>query len=264
MSSMSQYDYIIVGNGLAGLKLALKMASDSFFDEKLIALIDTSEKKTNDKTWSFWETKSSQWKDIAHKSWNKASIITSKKNIDLELNPYSYKAIQAIDFYIYAKKKLSKKGNIRFIVEHVESITEDDIVKVSTNKTTYTAGHVFDSRIPETFSVNSKKHISIIQHFKGWVIKTDNNFVFQKFSLLVAIDNTKCISYKLYDKGSVNSDRFNDFLKRVYTGKERQVLRNSITVFRNIARRWIGNQQTVSSCRCFLTLTITRREGFKL
>ena len=90
MTNNVHYDYIIVGNGLAGLQLALKMASDSFFDEKLIALIDTSEKKTNDKTWSFWETKSSQWKDIAHKSWNKASIITSKKNNELKLNQYSW------------------------------------------------------------------------------------------------------------------------------------------------------------------------------
>jgi len=45
MTNNVHYDYIIVGNGLAGLQLALKMASDSFFDEKLIALIDTSEKK---------------------------------------------------------------------------------------------------------------------------------------------------------------------------------------------------------------------------
>ena len=59
----------------------------------------------------FWccPRKASKRKDIAHKSWNKASIITSKKNIDLELYPYSYKAIQAIDFYIYAKKKAFQK-----------------------------------------------------------------------------------------------------------------------------------------------------------
>lgn len=230
MTNNVHYDYIIVGNGLAGLQLALKMATDSFFDEKLIALIDTSEKKTNDKTWSFWETKSSQWKDIAHKSWNKASIITSKKNIDLELNPYSYKAIQAIDFYNHAKKKLSKKENIRFIVEHVESITEDDIVKVSTNKTTYTAGHVFDSRIPETFSVNSKKHISIIQHFKGWVIKTENK-AFEKDSIIMMdyrlkdgeqttftyvlpfSETTALVEFTYFTSQLVNEDTYDSFIK---------------------------------------------------
>ena len=30
--------------------------------------------------------------------------------------------------------------------------------------------------------------------------------------LVVAITNKKCIGYKLYDEGAVNSDRFNDFI----------------------------------------------------
>jgi transposase len=50
---------------------------------------------------------------------------------------------------------------------------------------------------------------------KRCIIKSDNNFKFKKFSLLVAIDNKKCISYKLYDKGSVNGENFNEFLKDV-------------------------------------------------
>ena len=174
MTDSFHFDYIIIGNGLAGIQLALKIASDSFFDDKRIALIDSSRKETNDKTWSFWETEPSQWNHIQHKSWNKASIITSQKKIDLELSPYSYKTIRSIDFYSESKKILSKHKNIQFIIERVESITEDITVKVLTNNTTYTTLHAFDSRVPEVFSLNSKKYISIIQHFKGWVIKTEN------------------------------------------------------------------------------------------
>ena len=128
------------------------------------------------------------------------------------------------------KKKLSKKGNIRFIVEHVESITEDDIVKVSTNKTTYTAGHVFDSRIPETFSVNSKKHISIIQHFKGWVIKTENK-AFEKDSIIMMdyrlkdgeqttftyvlpfSETTALVEFTYFTSQLVNEDTYDSFIK---------------------------------------------------
>lgn len=191
MANNIHFDYIIIGNGLAGLQLALRMSSDAFFDEKRITLIDPSEKKNNDKTWSFWETEPSIWNDIAHKSWNKASVITSQKKINIELQPYSYKTIHAIDFYNHAKKTLSEKENIKFIVEHVESVKEDDIIKVSTNKAIYTATHVFDSRIPETFSINSKKYISIIQHFKGWVIKTENR-AFDK-------DTITMMDYRLKD-----------------------------------------------------------------
>ena len=46
----SHFDYVIVGNGLAGLQLALKLASDSYFDNYKIALIDPSSKTKNDKT----------------------------------------------------------------------------------------------------------------------------------------------------------------------------------------------------------------------
>ena len=47
---------------------------------------------------------------------------------------------------------------------------------------------------------------------KRCIIKTDDNSVFKKYSLVVAITNKKCIGYKLYDEGAVNSDRFNDFI----------------------------------------------------
>ena len=47
------------------------------------------------------------------------------------------------------------------------------------------------------------------------IIKTDNNSVFKKYSLVIAITNKKCIGYKLYDEESVNSDRFNDFIRAI-------------------------------------------------
>ncbi|SDS57588.1 lycopene beta-cyclase [Formosa sp. Hel1_31_208] len=175
MTDSSHFDYIIIGNGLAGLQLALRLSSDSFFDTKQIALIDPSEKNQNDKTWSFWETQPSQWSSIIHKSWCKAAVLTSKKAIDLSLEPYSYNTIRAIDFYTLAKSKLKQKGNIHFIVENVTSVTEDQSVIVTTPDNSYSATHVFDSRVPEEFSRVSKDSISIIQHFKGWVIKTEND-----------------------------------------------------------------------------------------
>jgi len=47
------------------------------------------------------------------------------------------------------------------------------------------------------------------------IIKTDDNAVFTKYSLVVAITNKKCIGYSLYQKGAVNSDRFNEFIKNI-------------------------------------------------
>jgi hypothetical protein len=50
---------------------------------------------------------------------------------------------------------------------------------------------------------------------KRCIIKTDDNAVFTKYSLVVAISNKKCIDYELYEKGSVNAMRFNEFITRI-------------------------------------------------
>ena len=149
----SHFDYIIIGNGLAGLQLALKFASDTYFDKKQIALIDPSTKKSNDKTWSFWEVNSTQWDSITYKSWGEALVITSKETIDLKLQPYSYKTIRAIDFYNEAKTKLKEHNNIHFIIDSVKSTTENDIVNVETTKHSYTATHVLTVGFQRSFSL---------------------------------------------------------------------------------------------------------------
>lgn len=46
------------------------------------------------------------------------------------------------------------------------------------------------------------------------IIKTDDNFVFKKFTLLCAISNKKCIGWKLYEKGGSTKERFIDFLQK--------------------------------------------------
>lgn len=175
MTNNYHFDYIIIGNGLAGLQLALKLASDSYFNNKQIALIDPSSKNINDKTWSFWETQSSYWDSIIHKSWDKASVITSKKRIDLKLKPYNYKTVRAIDFYNHVKTILEQHDNIHFIIDTVKSVKEENFVTVKTKKHHLTATHIFDSRIPKAFYQSSKKHTTITQHFKGWVIKAPTN-----------------------------------------------------------------------------------------
>ena len=175
MTHISHFDYIIIGNGLAGLQLALKLASDVFFNDKQIALIDPSKKNINDKTWSFWEKEPSKWNHITHKHWKQASVLTSKKKIDLELEPYIYKTIRAIDFYNDAKEKLTNYKHIHFIIDTVISVKESGRLIIETELSNYTASHVFDSRIPNDFSKLSSNYINIIQHFKGWIIRTESD-----------------------------------------------------------------------------------------
>ncbi|OEJ98825.1 lycopene cyclase [Flavivirga aquatica] len=231
MTNNFHFDYIIIGNGLAGLQLALKMVSDSFFKDKNIALIDPLEKNTNDKTWSFWEKEPSKWNHISYKSWKSATVHTSKKTIHLQLAPYTYKTIRSIDFYTNAKTELLKYNNISFIKDTVISIPEADGVTVETTKNIYTALHVFDSRLPEKFLKKTTNHITLIQHFKGYIIKTEtesfneNNFTMMDYRLkdgeqttftyvLPFSKNEALIEFTYFTEDLVNDKVYDDYIKR--------------------------------------------------
>ena len=54
--------------------------------------------------------------------------------------------------------------------------------------------------------------------------KTDDNSVFKKYSLLVAINNKECMKYELYENGSVNSERFNIFLKEICNNMKNKLI----------------------------------------
>ena len=49
---------------------------------------------------------------------------------------------------------------------------------------------------------------------KRCIIKTSNQFVFRKFTLLVAISNTKIVGKELYEKGGMTAERFLEFLQK--------------------------------------------------
>jgi lycopene beta-cyclase len=166
------FDYIIIGQGLAGLKLALSFNNDVFFKDKTIALIDPDTKSKNDKTWCFWETETNYLESLVYKTWDIANFYGCREHIKLQLKPYKYKMIRSLDFYNHSKSILSKNTHITFITDQVQQVNEDS-VSVDTENNSYTATHIFDSRITQDFELKKKQHINIIQHFKGWVIKTE-------------------------------------------------------------------------------------------
>lgn len=168
----NNYYYIIIGGGLSGLQLALEFNRDLFFKGKPIAIIDPYPKDTNDKTWCFWEKGEGKWENFLTRKWETGKFISSSIEKSLDLNPYKYKMIKARDFYEKAHRELTESGNFFFIKD---DITQIDLVKMAAtgSKRNYTASHFFDSRIPYTYH-QDKDHTKIYQHFKGWIIETEN------------------------------------------------------------------------------------------
>jgi len=243
------YDYIIIGSGLAGLQLALAFSKDSYFSDKKIALIDPSSKTINDKTWSFWETEPSQWNGLAYKTWNKAKIISSKKKIKLKLQPYTYKSIRSIDFYNEAKAQLKNHTNISFLLERVVSITENNKAEVKTETKSYIANHVFDSRITKDFNIKNNKYITLVQHFKGWVIKSKTD-VFNE-------DEVTMMDYRLKDGEQTTFMYVLPFSKNEALVEFTYFTENLVdeATYDNFIKQYINNYLNITNCKIIETET---------
>ncbi|MBL0340535.1 MAG: lycopene cyclase [Bacteroidetes bacterium] len=166
------FDFAIVGAGAAGLHLAQAMMEDSFFRNKKILIIDKAAKDVNDKTWCYWETGKGKWDKIAHKIWEKGYFVTNNRYQLLEMGPFKYKMLRAIDFYNHAKQQILLQANFKWVQEEVLNIVDGANVKIECEKHSFQAIHVFDSRIDKEFFQNKDSSIRILQHFKGWMIET--------------------------------------------------------------------------------------------
>ena len=234
MSSES-FDYIIVGGGAAGLQLAMFISSDPWFKDKKILLIEKEAKDKDDRTWCFWEKGRGLWDDIVHKQWNKGIFNTDQRQTALHLSPYAYKMIKAIDFYTMAKKTIQDASNIEWLKSSVHDVFHaDGRAHVKTDDGEYVAALVFDSRIDPEFREKKEAYSTLVQHFKGWEIKTatdsfePSEFVmmdFQKnykdatsfFYVLPTDRRTALVEFTFFNQDLLEKEEYDVYLKRYIT-----------------------------------------------
>ena len=167
-----KYDYIIAGSGCAGLSLLYRLLKTPLLQDKSILVLDQDQRKSNDRTWCFWEKSPGLFESIVHAKWNKLEFLSTDFKKELNLESYTYKMIQGIDFYNFVINYAKKFKNVSFVQETISSI--DNIDKKAVLKTTknrYTANYIFNST--NLFNPKINEQNSLLQHFKGWVIKTE-------------------------------------------------------------------------------------------
>lgn len=173
---MPNYDYIIIGAGASGLLLADAMGKDTFFASKSILLLDKDTKKTNDRTWCFWEKGTGDFDEIIHKTWPKIYFAGQDLKLSSKIAPYTYKMLKGIDFYNHYLAKIKSYPNITFLRDEVVCVTEKPSqVIVSTQENKYVGKKVFNSIFDYKNTLNQKKYPVLQQHFFGWFIQTDKN-----------------------------------------------------------------------------------------
>jgi lycopene beta-cyclase len=186
---MQNAHYIFTGSGLSALLTVYEMIMSEKFKDKTILLIDENPKKTNDRTWCFWD-ENALFEELVSKKWSEAVFSNGTINRILTLDPYQYKKINGIDFYHFVFQKISEAKNVQFLHEKVLDIKDlGGHCEVQTTSETYTCSKVFNSIYNPTNVKLQNKFPLIQQHFIGWFVKskesvfTPNCATFMDFSV---------------------------------------------------------------------------------
>ena len=165
------YDFIFAGFGLSGMSLLHEMSKYDGFEKNQILVIDIDEKKTNDRTWSFWSKELFGYEKAVKKSWQTGFVIeASGKSIPLELKNYKYHTIKGLDFYDLIRKELAEFSNITFVYDKIETVEKSGFVTCANQQ--FQGKKIFKSYFLREEIPSNLGNAFVWQHFKGWIIKT--------------------------------------------------------------------------------------------
>jgi lycopene beta-cyclase len=188
---MKKYDFIIAGGGMAGLSLAYYLSQSPLRNHSIL-ILDREPKNSNDRTWCFWERKPrvssravsiktarqpSAWtnpfESILFRCWDTVSFHGTTYTGPIEMGAYQYKMLRGIDFYEFVHQELAKHPSIerkQATINRIKDTQQGGFVIADDEP--YIADFVFDS----TFSLklDLPENHNLLQHFKGWVIKTEH------------------------------------------------------------------------------------------
>ena len=173
---MKHYNYIFTGSGLSALMTVYEMVLSRKFEDKTILLIDENSKKTNDRTWCFWD-ENNLYHDIVSKKWSTALFADKNMTRELILEPYQYKMVKGLDFYTLVFDELSKHSNIHFVNQKVidfQELGNHCVVKTDSegSEESFTCNQIFNSIFNPEIVKKQTKYPLLHQHFIGWFIKS--------------------------------------------------------------------------------------------
>ena len=231
---MQHYHYIFTGSGLSALMTVYEMILSGKFNDKSILLIDENPKKSNDRTWCFWD-ENQLFDEIVSKKWPQATFSNKNFSRVLELAPYEYKKIEGVAFYEMVFKKISEHKNIHFLNQKVVDFSElGNHCVVKTEAENFTCNKVFNSIYNPKEVTSQSKYPLIHQHFVGWFIKskepvfTPNCATFMDFSVELK-NNTRfmyvlptatteaLLEYTLFSKNLLSKEEYETEIQNYIT-----------------------------------------------
>ncbi|HEX4877903.1 MAG TPA: lycopene cyclase family protein [Chitinophagaceae bacterium] len=175
MKPTPKYDYIIAGAGCAGLSLLMRMIRTGLTEKKRILLIDRDVKQHNDRTWCFWEQGKGFFEPIVYRQWGTINFFSRDFSKAMTITPYRYKMIRGIDFYRFCFEEIDRHPNIERVYGEARfRQTEEGFALTINDEPIDTTGSVVFNSIYSP-APPGKKSLTVLQHFKGWVIETSQD-----------------------------------------------------------------------------------------
>ena len=172
MQTSQPYDYIITGAGCAGLSLAIHIIQSQKLGDKKILLVDNAIKNKNDRTWCFWEKENGLFQSIVHKQWDHLWFHSNDFSRQLSVLPFQYKLIRGIDFYEHCLTQIKAQNNFTIIQGQVDDIKSDNqVTSVTIDGNPFYCQYIFNSILFQKPQLKQNQYW-LVQHFKGWFIKT--------------------------------------------------------------------------------------------
>lgn len=166
-----QYDLVLAGYGLAGMSLLHALSKDERFPQKSVLVIDMDEKRSNDRTWSFWSDRDLGLGAITWKTWSDGTVYgPDGAEIPLDLRDYNYNTIRGLDYYEFVRKELAPFDNVTYVYDRI--LHADPSGRVDCSQGSYQGDLVVKSFfLREELPIDGGSEF-LWQHFKGWFIKT--------------------------------------------------------------------------------------------
>lgn len=173
----THFDFIFAGGGAAALSLLYRMLDEPRLKEASILVIDRERKNKNDRTWCFWTDEPTPFDAQVYRQWEQIRIVSQRMDETFRLKRLKYKMLRGIDFYNCVFRKAAQFPNVTFLqaeVKEVRTTSARQATVFINDEQSYTANWVFDSRFHyHKLKKQEKKFRYLLQHFKGWVIRTE-------------------------------------------------------------------------------------------
>jgi lycopene beta-cyclase len=171
---VSDFDYMLVGGGAAGLSLAYHLAQEPRLAGKRVLLIEPEAKDQNDRTWSYWAAEPGMFDHLAVGKWDKIAFRSPGFEQELRLSTYRYRTIRGLDFYQFVQQGLATRpAQFTLVRGTVAELTETatGVAARTAAGQVYHARYAFDSR-PPAIERQPEKYRYLFQHFVGWEVET--------------------------------------------------------------------------------------------